>query len=54
MAGHLTSFRQGKGWTQSHFAGILGVDPSTLARWERGERDPTGTYRARVNLAIGE
>jgi transcriptional regulator with XRE-family HTH domain len=24
------------------------VDPSTLARWERGEREPTGTFAIRV------
>jgi len=27
----------------------LGVDPSTLARWERGEREPAGKFAARVS-----
>jgi len=34
------------GLTQKDSAKRIGVDPSTLARWERGEREPTGAYAA--------
>lgn len=36
----LVCYRQSKGWSQKKFAEVLGVDQSTLARWERGERKP--------------
>ena len=37
----LIQFRTLRGWTQKEFAGeIGGVDPTTLARWERDERLP--------------
>lgn len=32
----------------SESAHRLGVDPSTLAKWERGEREPAGEYMARA------
>jgi len=31
-------------FNQKAFAARLGVDPGTLARWERGEREPKGSY----------
>jgi DNA-binding transcriptional regulator YiaG len=31
------------GFSQKAFARKLDVDPTTLARWERGEREPRGT-----------
>ena len=40
----LVWFRKSKGWTQKVFAEVLGVDQSTLAGWERGERSPRGVY----------
>lgn len=27
--------------TQSQFAQVLGVDPITVSRWERGEHEPS-------------
>ena len=33
-----------QGVTQQEFASQLGVDPGTLARWERGEREPQGRF----------
>jgi transcriptional regulator with XRE-family HTH domain len=36
----LVHFREGRGMSQAEAAGVLEVDPSTLARWERGERTP--------------
>lgn len=41
---HRTSLRL----TQEDAARHLGVDPSTLAKWERGEREPTGVLLGRV------
>ena len=40
----LLAYRRERGLPQSAFAGLLGVDPGTLSRWERGLRVPTGTY----------
>jgi len=37
------------GLSQKESAKRLGVDPGTLARWERGEREPTGKFAARVS-----
>jgi transcriptional regulator with XRE-family HTH domain len=36
------------GLSQKESARQLGVDPCTLARWERGEREPTGRFLSRV------
>ena len=44
VAQRLVSRRMARGLTQKAFAVELGVDPSTLAKWERGERMPSGTY----------
>lgn len=40
----LVALRKGKGWSQKTAAGALGVDPTTLARWERNEQAPWGPY----------
>lgn len=36
------------GLSQAEAANCLGVDPGTLARWERGEREPRGACLGRV------
>jgi ribosome-binding protein aMBF1 (putative translation factor) len=36
------------GLSQKQAARRMGVDLATLARWERGERKPTGSFEARV------
>lgn len=36
------------GLSQKEAAKRIGVDPSTLAKWERGEREPTGRFLGRV------
>jgi transcriptional regulator with XRE-family HTH domain len=41
LAGQLVRARTSRGLTQKLAAQEIGVDPSTLARWERGERGPT-------------
>jgi len=52
LSGQLVWYRTGKGWTQRDFAKALGVDPTTLARWERGERKPWGKYQALVTSIL--
>ena len=47
-AERLIHFRTSLGLKQRDFADRLGVDPCTLARWERGEREPTGSFEASV------
>ena len=49
MAERLVNYRIARGKTQKAFAGELQVDPSTLSKWERGERQPTGKYLDRVS-----
>ena len=44
----LVSCRTALGISQKELAGQLAVDPSTLAKWERGERKPVGVFLARV------
>jgi transcriptional regulator with XRE-family HTH domain len=55
MGGRLVRQRTALGLTQKESAKRLNVDPSTLAKWERGERKPAGRFLERVNrlLAAG-
>ena len=47
--GHrLLAYRQERGLSQSALARLLGVDPGTLGRWERGLRVPAGQYARRA------
>ena len=48
----LVRHRRGRGWTQDRFAPRLGVDPTTFARWERGERVVSGNYRVKVEAVM--
>lgn len=43
-----------RGLSQLAFARELRVDPGTLGRWERNERQPTGEYLARVQGRINK
>jgi len=49
LAEHLVRQRTSLGLSRRRAAERLGVDVSTLARWELGEREPTGAALARVN-----
>ena len=31
------------GWSQAHFAGIIGCDQASVSFWERGVSNPAGT-----------
>ena len=42
LAEQLVRRRTTLGMSQKEAAEEMGVDPATLARWERGEREPTG------------
>ncbi len=44
----IVCYRWLKGITQKELAGQLGVDPTTLARWEKGEREPRDIFRERL------
>jgi transcriptional regulator with XRE-family HTH domain len=52
LAQRLVNHRKALGVAQKDFAGQLGVDPSSLARWERGERSPKGRFLKAVALVI--
>jgi len=44
MAERLVRHRTTLGLTQTVAAQEIGVDQGTLARWERGKREPTGRF----------
>ena len=52
-AERLVRHRTTLGLTQGESARRIGVDPSTLARWERGERQPTGALLKRAERFLG-
>jgi DNA-binding XRE family transcriptional regulator len=47
-AERLVRGRTAQGWSQKAFAQKMEVDPSTLTKWERGEREPVGACAARA------
>jgi transcriptional regulator with XRE-family HTH domain len=52
LAQRIVSHRTALGVTQKDFARQLGVDPSTLARWERGERKPYGKQLVAIEVLL--
>jgi DNA-binding XRE family transcriptional regulator len=48
LGAQLVQRRTALGLTQKELAKRLGVDPGTLARWERGEREPAGRFAESV------
>mgnify|MGYP001764476175 CR=1 FL=1 len=48
----LTMARQYRGITQEALARLVGVDPGTLARWERNERRPLRLCRKRLDEVL--
>jgi transcriptional regulator with XRE-family HTH domain len=49
---HLASRRKSLGYTQEDLAAELGVDRTTVGRWERGETGPQPYIRARLRKAL--
>ena len=52
LAERLLHFRQVRGLTQYQLARIIQVDPTTVARWERGERQPLAESRKQVEAIL--
>lgn len=48
----LAERRKAMGLSQERLAEAVGVDGSTVARWERGETDPLAVYRPRIAEAL--
>jgi predicted transcriptional regulator len=53
MAEQFVRHRTTLGMSQNEAALKIGVDAGTLARWERGEREPTGEFLGRVKRLLG-
>jgi transcriptional regulator with XRE-family HTH domain len=54
LAGQLVRQRTSLGLSQKESAKGLSVDPATLARWERGEREPAGMFLDRVERFLNQ
>ena len=48
----LVSCRRSVGLSQRHLAYHLGFDPGTLARWERGDSQPSGNLLGRIEAIL--
>ncbi|HEY4505173.1 MAG TPA: helix-turn-helix domain-containing protein [Candidatus Paceibacterota bacterium] len=48
----LVRWRQGRGMSQKELAAQLDVDPTTLAKWERGERCPSGDRQMQCTMLL--
>ena len=48
----LVAYRLARGWARPRLAAELRIDPSTLARWETGKREPWGVYVERVDRLL--
>ena len=53
MGEELVRIRTPRGMTQREFAVQIGVDPTTLARWERDERLPFGEGLSKLKRFLG-
>ena len=53
-AERLVQGRKALGITQKEAARRIGVDPATLARWERDEREPYGKFKVRAERFLTE
>jgi transcriptional regulator with XRE-family HTH domain len=54
MAEQLVRHRTTLGLSQQDSAERLGVDPGTLAKWERGEREPAISFQTRIERFLDE
>ena len=53
MAKTIRELRQERGWTQFELAVKLGVQPGTIANWERGRTRPRVTELKRLAQLFG-
>ncbi len=53
IADRLVFYRRVNGLSQRRLAEVLGVDPTTVARWEDGRGCPCNRLRRRVDRVIG-
>jgi transcriptional regulator with XRE-family HTH domain len=53
IGNQLLAYRRERGLPQSALAHLLGVDPGTLSRWERGRRWPRHKLLARLEDLVG-
>lgn len=49
----LAQYRKAAGYSQERLAEVLGVERSTVMRWERGETTPQPWFRPRLARALG-
>ena len=54
LGGRLVRRQTTLGLSQQESARRIGVDPGTLARWERGEREPAGGLLGRVKRFLDD
>ncbi|MCS6830057.1 MAG: NadS family protein [Armatimonadota bacterium] len=47
----IKAIRQHFGLSQSRFAAMIGISPSTLRNWEQGRRRPRGAARILLEIA---
>lgn len=50
----LASTRKSLGLTQRQLAELVGVDPITISRWERGVRTPRGVHARLLAQALSQ
>lgn len=48
----LKNYRQFRGFTREDLAAKVGVSPETIARYERGEREPTATIVKKLAVVL--
>jgi len=53
LADRLRAGRRALGLSQERLAAIVGVNESTMARWERGSRQPGGEFLTRLEDLLG-
>jgi transcriptional regulator with XRE-family HTH domain len=50
----LLRYRKTRGVSQKEMAKSLGIDPTTLARWEKSESEPKGKVKIRLSGLLAE
>ena len=53
-SGRLARARRAMGWSRRRLARLLGVDESTVKRWEDGRRRRSARLREQLNAILGQ